>query len=123
MKTLTLQDLTHDELLAWIETAVLARFLPGGIVRQADLLSLRHATLQAKAQETSAARHAAAQASDAAWDAARREKLGTRRRAEADLAHVKAEAAYRRAVRADQKADAEAEACWAALEAEWERKR
>ncbi|QFR32404.1 hypothetical protein [Ancylobacter sp. TS-1] len=123
MKELTLDDLSREELLTFLKRSVLPRWLIGRLVQQADLLSIRHETLQTIANAAAERRRTAWAAREAAWDDQHRAKYGTRQKVAADLAFIKAESAYKRAAKIEERASADVEACWAALEAEWERGR
>ena len=122
MKALTLEDMSREELLAWIRQSVMARAMFACAVRQVDLLSVRHETLQKKETAAELARNAAWDARAAAWDAKSKAKYGTRRQVDADLAYMKADAAYKRAVRLGERASAESQECWTALMAEYDRR-
>ena len=115
---ITLEDLTRDELLAWVKKS--SSDLP-----QADLLSLKHAS----AQETSNQRFAAEQVAWARYVAAidARGKAAAKGRADrsTELAYLaacsvalEAEEAHKRARKASQRAEKEENRLWAAWSAE-----
>jgi len=116
MKALTLEDLSREELLAWIKASHLWR------IRQVDLLSVRHTTLCAKAAAASRkwidACGAEARAVQA-WLAHGEPR--ERNRLERIYLNLKDET--EKLERAMKRADREQKACWAAMEAEWARDR
>lgn len=117
MKPLTLEDLSRDELLAWVK---LAGFL---YLRQADLLTVRHATLSAKSGALQMKWLAAEKAQLDAMQSLLSCKDNGRERNRLDRIYLDLKDAATKARRASERAERERETCWKALEAEWERAR
>lgn len=117
MKPLTLEDLSREELLSWIK---LAGFL---FLRQADLLTVRHETLAKKCDALSSKWTDAEIAHAKALDAWLGCKGNGRERNRLDRIYLDLKDAAAKARRASERAERERAACWAAMEAEWERVR
>lgn len=117
MKTLTLDDLSREELLTWIKRVGLFS------VRQVDLLEVRHATLSAKKIAATEKWDAAETASIRALQAVLACKDNGRERNRLDRIYLDMKDTADRARKASEKARREEEVGWATLEAEWERGR
>ncbi|CAA0086972.1 Uncharacterised protein [Starkeya nomas] len=116
MKALTLEDLSREELLAWIKASRPWR------IRQVDLLSVRHTTLCAKSEAALRKWLDACSAETRAFQAwLAHGEPRERNRLELIYLNLKDEA--QKAERASKRADREQKACWAAMEAEWSRDR
>ena len=116
MKALTIEDLSREELLAWIKASHLWR------IRQVDLLSVRHTTLCAKAAAASrkwidacGAEARAVQAWLAHGEPRERNRL--------ERVYLNLKDETEKLERTMKRADREQKACWAAMEAEWARDR
>ncbi|MCJ8142947.1 hypothetical protein MKI84_08460 [Ancylobacter sp. A5.8] len=117
MKELTLEDLSREELLAWIKMVALFR------VRQADLLSVRHSTLSDKYLAAMRKYHDALDAEGRAMMAWHAWKGDARQKNLLDRIYLDQKDATERARRAMDRADREQDQCWAAIDAEWSRER
>ena len=116
---ITLDDLTRDELLAWVKNST--SYLP----RQADLLGLKHRTAQEKSNQLFAAEQVAWARYMSACDAREKasdQRIADRSKERAYLAAcsvaLEAEAAHHRARKATQRAEKEERRLWAAWSAE-----
>ena len=117
MKLLKLEDLSRQELLAWIK---LAGFL---FLRQSDLLAVRHETLAKKCEALSSKWADASIAEAKALTSWLAYKGDGRERNRLDRIYLDLKDAATKARRASDRAERERETCWKALEAEWERAR
>lgn len=117
MKPLKLEDLSREELLAWIKRA---GFLS---VRQSDLLTVRHATLSAKSDALQVKWLAAEKAQMEGMHSLLACKDNGRERNRLDRIHLDLRDTAAKARRASERAERERDACWKAMEAEWERAR
>ncbi|HEY9212081.1 MAG TPA: hypothetical protein VIQ29_04410 [Ancylobacter sp.] len=114
MKALTLEDLTRDELLAWLKLQPqLFR------VRQADLLSVRQATLRDRATALSCRYDDAVSAQIRAMKEWLDCKGSPRDRLKAETIYLDFKDREQKAAHAEKAARKAADACWAALEAAW----
>ncbi|MBS7539747.1 hypothetical protein [Ancylobacter lacus] len=121
MTPLTLDDLTRDELLAWIrERAMFMR------VQQSDLLWVRHQSLADKARELGdkqlevMAAHTRAMS---AWMAGLQDKTAPRKKLALEKACLDAKDALTRAARAYDRARAAERTCWDEFQKLWEAER
>lgn len=117
MKPLTLDDLTHDELLSFVKKSMI--MLP----RQVELLSIRHGTLSRKANALDQKWADAEVAQSRAFTAWLECKAGRREKNALDRIWLDLKDAAEKARKAADRARREEKACWDALQAEWDKRR
>ncbi|MFT0861684.1 hypothetical protein [Ancylobacter sp. G4_0304] len=117
MKPLALEDLSREELLAWIKIAGLFR------VRQVDLLSVRHSTLSDKYLAAMKKYHDASDSEGRAMMAWHSWKGDARQKNLLDRIYLDMKDVTDRARRAMDRTEREMDQCRAAMDAEWSKER